>query len=167
MSISAVALAVGMQIAGCPPVIEDVQSIQPVPGWSVSVRKYPRRLDRVMLYTEEPSKLTAVADGMGHSASVNSTAKFGGGGQLLLIAPKDLFRLFLIAAPTTTFTRKRSLRVNPTHKDRFYEQNRCDAVAAHRSYAATVHGFDQWPCWFGVYSCLGRGLRRSYRSYRR
>ncbi|WP_425478863.1 STY0301 family protein [Lysobacter antibioticus] len=60
MSIYTVVLAAGMQITACPPVIEDVQSIQPVPGWSVSVRKYPRRLDRVMLYTEEPSKRRSV-----------------------------------------------------------------------------------------------------------
>lgn len=60
MSISAVALAVGLQIAGCPPLIEDTQTIQPVSGWSVTVKKHSRRLDRVMLYTGEPSKRRSV-----------------------------------------------------------------------------------------------------------
>ncbi|WP_425478859.1 STY0301 family protein [Lysobacter antibioticus] len=56
MSISAVALAVGIQIAGCPPVIEDTQSVIPVSGWSISVYKHSRPLKYVTLYVGEPAK---------------------------------------------------------------------------------------------------------------
>jgi len=60
MSILAVTMAVGMQMTGCPPLIEDTQNVQPVSGWSVSVKNQSRRLERVMLYIGEPSKRRSV-----------------------------------------------------------------------------------------------------------
>ena len=48
-------LAAGMQIVRCPQAIQDTQNVVAESGWNVSVGKYARRLDRVMVYSGEPS----------------------------------------------------------------------------------------------------------------
>jgi hypothetical protein len=49
-------LAAGMQIAGCPPTIKDTQTVAVDRTWAVRVSNRPRLLERVMLYSGEPSR---------------------------------------------------------------------------------------------------------------
>lgn len=49
-------LAAGMQIVGCPPMIQDMQTVSVDKAWAVRVPNRPRLLERVMLYSGEPSR---------------------------------------------------------------------------------------------------------------
>jgi hypothetical protein len=51
----ALVLAAGLQISGCPTTIDDTQMVAASSGWHVRTEKRPRLLERVAVYSGEPS----------------------------------------------------------------------------------------------------------------
>ena len=56
MSISVLVLISGIEISGCPAAIQDTQVVAISTGWDVRIEKRPRLLERVTVYSGEPSR---------------------------------------------------------------------------------------------------------------
>ncbi|WP_430540593.1 STY0301 family protein [Pseudoxanthomonas sacheonensis] len=56
MVMYALLLATGIQVSGCPATIQDTQVVAVSTGWDVRIEKRPRLLERVTVYSGEPSR---------------------------------------------------------------------------------------------------------------
>lgn len=69
MTISALIATVATSMPGCPATIQDTQVVAINTGWVVQIEKRPRLLERVTVYSGEPSRRRALQPVPGRNGS--------------------------------------------------------------------------------------------------